>query len=54
MADPHRAGHEMTYYPGQVNIRMADVVIINKIDTASPENVALLRNNILKWHLKPS
>ncbi|HNR65787.1 MAG TPA: GTPase, partial [Atribacterota bacterium] len=48
VADPHRAGHEMTYYPGQVNIRMADVVIINKIDTASPENVALLRNNIFK------
>jgi len=46
VTDPHRAGHEMTYYPGTVNLRMADVAIINKIDTANPENVALLRENI--------
>ncbi|KUK86369.1 MAG: Uncharacterized protein XE03_1564 [candidate division TA06 bacterium 34_109] len=46
VTDPHRAGHETTYYPGAVNLRMADIVVINKIDTAKPENVALLRNNI--------
>ncbi len=51
VADPHRAGHEMTYYPGQVNMRMADVVVINKIDTATPENIALLRNNV--YNLAP-
>ena len=46
VTDPHRAGHETTYYPGAVNLRMADIVVINKIDTANPENVALLRKNI--------
>lgn len=46
VADPHRAGNEMSYYPGQVNLRMADVVVINKIDTAEPDNIILLRNNI--------
>ena len=48
VADPHRAGNEMTYYPGQVNLRMADVAVINKIDTAKPENINLLRENIFK------
>ncbi len=37
MADPHRPGHELTYFPGRVNLLMADVVVINKIDTAPPE-----------------
>lgn len=46
VTDPHRVGNEMTYYPGQVNLRMADVVVINKIDTAKPENINLLRENI--------
>lgn len=46
VADPHRAGHEMTYYPGEANLRMADVVVMNKIDTAEPEKVNLLRENI--------
>ncbi len=46
VTDPHRAGHETTYYPGAVNLRMADIVVINKIETASPENIALLRKNI--------
>ncbi len=46
VTDPHRAGHETTYYPGAVNLRMADVVVINKIDTAMPEKIALLRTNI--------
>ena len=46
VTDPLRAGHEMTYYPGGANLRMADVVIINKIDTASPDKINLLRENI--------
>ncbi|HHY15363.1 MAG TPA: GTPase [Firmicutes bacterium] len=45
VADPHRAGHELLYYPGEVNMRMADVVIINKVDSAAPENIEQVRNN---------
>ncbi|MGH2677934.1 MAG: cyclic 2,3-diphosphoglycerate synthase, partial [Actinomycetota bacterium] len=39
VADPHRAGHETRYHPGEANLRMADVIIINKCDTAKPEDV---------------
>ncbi|MGA2766996.1 MAG: cyclic 2,3-diphosphoglycerate synthase [Candidatus Bathyarchaeia archaeon] len=46
VADPHRAGHELTYYPGETNLRMADVVIINKVDTADPQKVKQVRENI--------
>ena len=46
VADPHRAGDELTYYPGAVCLRMADVVIINKVNTADREDVATVRNNI--------
>lgn len=46
VADPHRAGHESCYHPGEANIRMADVVVINKIDTAYPEDVFALRASI--------
>lgn len=46
VADPHRAGHELSYYPGEVNLRMADVVVINKIDSANATDVRLLRQNI--------
>jgi len=46
ITDPHRAGHEMTYYPGEANLRMADVVVINKIDTAELDKINLLRENI--------
>lgn len=46
VADPHRAGHELTYYPGNTSVRLADAVIINKIDSASPENIKIVRNNI--------
>src|SRR5512135_3833530 len=38
VADPHRPGHESTYHPGEVNARDADVIVINKVDTADPEN----------------
>jgi len=48
VADPHRSGHETQYYPGETNLRMADVVIINKIRTADPENVEELRLSIAK------
>ncbi|OGU73476.1 MAG: GTPase [Ignavibacteria bacterium RBG_16_34_14] len=46
VADPHRPGHEMTYYPGNTSLRMADVVVINKIDSADPENVLTVKKNI--------
>jgi predicted GTPase len=46
VTDPHRPGHEMTYYPGNTSLRMADAVIINKIDSADPENVAKVKKNI--------
>ncbi|HNT06181.1 MAG TPA: GTPase, partial [Anaerolineae bacterium] len=39
VADPHRAGHELRYHPGEANLRMADVVVINKIDTSEPEKI---------------
>jgi len=48
VADPHRPGHELTYYPGETNVYDADVFIINKVDTASPENVITVRNNLAK------
>ncbi len=46
VVDPHRPGHEMNYYPGNVTLRLADVVVINKIDSASPEGVDTVRRNI--------
>lgn len=46
VADPHRAGHESTYYPGETNVRMADVFVINKVDTADPEKVIQVRENL--------
>jgi predicted GTPase len=46
VADPHRSGHEKCYHPGEANIRMADVVVINKVDTAYPDDVFALRESI--------
>jgi predicted GTPase len=46
VADPLRAGHETTYYPGEVNLRMADVIVINKMDSASAEQVNALMEAI--------
>ena len=46
IADPLRPGHELSYYPGETNLRMADVVVINKVDTATPENVEIVKGNI--------
>ena len=47
--DPHRAGHELRYFPGETNMLMADIAIINKVDTAPDENVATVRRNIERW-----
>jgi len=46
--DPHRAGHELTYYPGEVTLRIADVAIINKIDSADNDSIVKVRENIGK------
>ncbi len=48
VVDPHRPGHELTYYPGAVNLRLADVVVVNKVDTADPKNVAIVKENVKK------
>lgn len=46
VADPHRPGHELQYYPGEVNVKRAHVVIINKVDSAKKEDVETVRKNI--------
>lgn len=46
VADPLRPGHELTFYPGETNARSADVFVINKVDTASPDDVILVRENL--------
>jgi predicted GTPase len=46
VVDPHRPGHELSYYPGEVNLRTADVVVINKIDSADLANIEEVRANI--------
>lgn len=46
LVDPHRPGHELRYFPGETNLRMADVCVINKVSTAYPENVEKVRENI--------
>lgn len=46
VVDPHRPGHELQYYPGEANLRMADVVIINKVDSAAREDIETVRKNV--------
>jgi predicted GTPase len=46
VADPHRAGHELAYHPGEANLRMADVVIINKVGSARAEDVETVQRNV--------
>lgn len=46
VVDPHRPGHEKRYFPGEANLRMADVVVINKIDSAKPEDIETVKNNV--------
>ncbi|MGV8050645.1 MAG: cyclic 2,3-diphosphoglycerate synthase [Anaerolineaceae bacterium] len=52
VADPHRPGHEIQYYPGETNVRMADVFVINKVDTADPDNVIAVRENLFNLNPK--
>lgn len=52
VVDPHRPGHEMAYHPGEANVRMADVIVINKVDTAAAEGVLAVRDNLAQ--LNPS
>ncbi len=52
VVDPHRVGHELTYYPGQINLLRADVIVINKIDSAAPDDIAKLEENIRKHNPK--
>ena len=46
VVDPHRPGHELTYYPGQTNVRLADVIVVNKVDSASRDNVDTVIANV--------
>jgi len=46
VVDPHRAGHELSYYPGETNVRAADVILINKVDTANYDDVLAVRANV--------
>jgi predicted GTPase len=46
VVDPHRPGHELTYYPGEANLLLADIVVINKVDTASLEGIEQVRQSI--------
>lgn len=46
VVDPHRPGHELNYYPGEVTLRLADVVVINKMDSAAPDAIQTVRENI--------
>jgi predicted GTPase len=52
VVDPHRPGHELNYYPGEVTLRLADVAIINKIETADPKGIQTVRENIAKVNPK--
>ncbi len=52
VVDPHRPGHETTWFPGEVNLLRADVILINKMDSARPEGVSQVRDNIRR--LNPS
>jgi predicted GTPase len=52
VVDPHRPSHELNYYPGQVNLLLADVIIMNKIDSAEPDGIAEVRANIAEYNPK--
>ena len=51
VVDPHRPGHELLYYPGEANLRMADVVVINKVDSAAKKDIETVRKNVK--HVRP-
>lgn len=50
VVDPHRPDHEISYYPGETNLRNADVIVINKIDSADPEGIQIVRDNIREYN----
>ena len=50
LTDPHRSGHEISYHPGEVNLRLANVVIINKVQTADRRNILRVKENIAKYN----
>ena len=52
VVDPHRAGHELLYYPGETNVRMADIVVVSKVNTAEPEDVEKVEANVRKINPK--
>ena len=52
VVDPHRPGHESSYFPSLTNVLLADVIVINKIDSASPENIKAVRDNVKKFNPK--
>ena len=52
VVDPHRPGHELRYYPGMTNLLLADIVVINKIDSANPENTKSVRDAVIKLNPK--
>lgn len=50
LTDPHRPGDEIGYYPGEINLRMADIILINKVNTAKKEDIEIVRKNIEKYN----
>src|SRR3989344_4779448 len=52
VVDPHRAGHELLYHPGEANFRMADVIVVNKVDSAKKKDIELVKENIKKYNPK--
>ncbi|MGC9373838.1 MAG: cyclic 2,3-diphosphoglycerate synthase [Bacteroidales bacterium] len=52
VVDPHRPGHELSYYPGETTLRMADYVVINKMDSADAQSIQIVRDNIAKVNPK--
>jgi predicted GTPase len=50
VVDPHRAGHELTYWPGSVNLLRANVIVINKVDTCDAKALELVRNNVARYN----
>jgi predicted GTPase len=52
VVDPLRPGHEISYYPGEVNVRLADIVVVNKVDSAYPEDVEEVMTNIRAYNPK--
>jgi predicted GTPase len=52
VVDPLRPGHEINYYPGEVNLRMADVVVVNKVDSAYPEDIEFVLDNVREYNPK--